>query len=262
MIPNVLLALTLATTPGTEGEAILQRAEEAVDRGLSDANPNEAARAFADAAARYDELRRSGIDNAALCRNQGNACLLAGNLPAAILAYRRGLRLAPSDQALREGLSCAREQVVYSSPQALGRPRVDWPLWLPRPRNGAQYFTAFFLYCLGCLIAGRWWLTRGRGLLGAAAGCWLLAAILGVALVREDQEARADVDKPVAVIAADDVVLRRGNGPAYPTAYETPLHRGVESRIRFIRGDWVQIELSGGEVGWVPRRALLSDALS
>lgn len=262
MIPGVLLALTLATMPDNPGDAILRRAEDTVHRGLGDPDPNEAAKAFAQAAARYDELRRSGINNAALSRNQGNASLLAGNLPAAILAYRRGLRLAPADQGLREALSCAREQVVYSSPQALGRPRVDWPLWLPRPSTGAQYVTALFLHCLGCLMVARWWLTRGAGLLPAAAGCWMIAAILAVVLVRENREARADVEKPVAVIAADDVVLRRGNGPAYPAAYETPLHRGVESRIRFIRGDWVQIELAGGEVGWVPRRALLSDAVS
>ena len=54
------------------------------------------------------------------------------------------------------------------------------------------------------------------------------------------------------VIARDGVLLRRGNGEVFPTRYETPVNRGVEGRLRFERGGWVQIELSGGEIGWVP----------
>jgi hypothetical protein len=36
-------------------------------------------------------------------------------------------------------------------------------------------------------------------------------------------------------------------------------NRGVEARLLFARGDWLQIELAGGEVGWVPRRLVLVD---
>ena len=48
------------------------------------------------------------------------------------------------------------------------------------------------------------------------------------------------------------------NGPSYGR-YETPLHAGVEGRRLFVRGDWVQIELAGGEVGWLPREHVLVD---
>jgi hypothetical protein len=63
------------------------------------------------------------------------------------------------------------------------------------------------------------------------------------------------------VIARDGVLLRRGNGVVFPPRYDTPVNRGVEGRLRFERGGWVQIELSGGEIGWVPRAAVLVDAL-
>jgi uncharacterized protein YgiM (DUF1202 family) len=55
------------------------------------------------------------------------------------------------------------------------------------------------------------------------------------------------------VIAEDGVLLRKGNSTAYPRRHETPVNRGVEARLLFERGDWVQVELSGGETGWVPR---------
>src|SRR5262249_34338620 len=57
--------------------------------------------------------------------------------------------------------------------------------------------------------------------------------------------------------AGAGVRLRRGGGATSPPRYDTPLNRGVEARLLFARGDWLQVELAGGEVGWVPRRSVL-----
>jgi hypothetical protein len=65
---------------------------------------------------------------------------------------------------------------------------------------------------------------------------------------------------PLVVIAQDRVPLRNGNGVLYPPRWETPLNSGVEARLQFERGDWLQIELAGGQTGWVPRAAVLLDA--
>ena len=96
--------------------------------------------------------------------------------------------------------------------------------------------------------------------------CWrrpsppLLAAVgltaLVVLAVRSEREER---DRPLAVVAEDGVLLRKGDGLAYPPRYETPLNKGVEARRLFERDGWVQIELSGGEVGWAPREDVLID---
>jgi hypothetical protein len=63
----------------------------------------------------------------------------------------------------------------------------------------------------------------------------------------------------VVVAARDGVRLLRGNGPSYPPRYEARLHPGAEARSLCRRGDWLQVELSGGEVGWLPRSAVLVD---
>ena len=102
-------------------------------------------------------------------------------------------------------------------------------------------------------------------------------------LALEDARLRADERHPLVVIAQDGVLLRKGNGEAYPRRYDTPVNRGVEARLveeregfPATRGavglalgaptgvvaehqGWVQIELAGGEVGWVPRRFVLID---
>ena len=62
---------------------------------------------------------------------------------------------------------------------------------------------------------------------------------------------------PVVVVARP-TELRTGNGPDYPPRLDAPLPRGCEARRLFVRGDWWQVELGGGVVGWVPRAAVLS----
>src|SRR5439155_27372853 len=69
---------------------------------------------------------------------------------------------------------------------------------------------------------------------------------------------------PVVVIAEDGVAddgvqLRKGNGFSYPPRHETRLYRGAEARLRHGRGDWLQVELASGEVGWIPRWTALID---
>ena len=96
-------------------------------------------------------------------------------------------------------------------------------------------------------------------MLASAVVAFLAAAGLTALVVQAVQSEREERDRPLAVVAADGVLLRKGDGLAYPPRYETPLNQGVEARRLFERDGWVQIELSGGEVGWAPREDVLVD---
>jgi hypothetical protein len=97
-----------------------------------------------------------------------------------------------------------------------------------------------------------------RLFLGGLLALLLAGALSGWLMVRAHEQNEREAH-PLVVIARDGVLLRRGNGVAFPPRYDTPVNRGVEGRLRFERGGWVQIELSGGEIGWVPRAAVLVD---
>ncbi|HXG13486.1 MAG TPA: BatD family protein [Gemmataceae bacterium] len=258
--------LGLLIAPHTASAAVtdldlVARAEAAFREGvrLADDGPAEARRSFREAARLYAELRGRGFCNAALCRNEGNAWLLGGDVARAILAYRRGLRLAPGDHALGEGLAHARDQVVYSSPGSFGRPTGDSrPPWLLRLSLGKHLGLALGCYSLGCLALTRWWMTRRPSLPVIGGAALFVAATLGVLLAIREWQDRQEARYPLVVIADDGVLLYKGNGLAYPH-YETPLNAGVEARLLFVRGDWLQIELAGGEVGWVPQKYVLRD---
>ncbi len=244
-----------------EDPDLARQAEESFALGLQHRDDSAAAQPhFATAAALYEKLRRRGVQSPALCRNLGHAYLLAGDLPRAILAYHDGLRQTPWDIGLREDLAAARAQVAAALPSPLGRPPTETaPPWWPRTGSGPPALLAAVLYVLAWPCLTRWWMT-GRGwalILGliALAGSVSLA---GVAAAWWRQE-RDDAAHPLAVIATDGVRLRRGDGTAYPPRYEARLRPGVEARLLHIRGDWLQLELAGGEVGWVPHENVVLD---
>jgi hypothetical protein len=233
--------------------ALLQRAESAFRQGREcRSTPSQARVCFARAAAVYDQLRQRGFHSAALFANQGNAYFLAGDWPRAILAYRRGLRLAPGNRSLRSNLTRARAQVDH--PLSVTGDRLPW---LPRLAPRWQWIVFIGLYGLGCLSFTRWWMVRRPWLVRAGISAFLSALALAGGVGLAETERRQDLAHPLVVIAKDQVKLRKGNGNRYTPADERPLSRGVEARWLFTRGDWFQIELADGKVGWVP----VADAL-
>lgn len=259
----LLIAFLLHAEPDptlTDRE-VLERAETEFEEGVRLRQAREQARPhFRNAAGYFDELHWRGVANAALYRNLGNAYLLADDLPRALLSYHRGLRLAPNDRGLRDSLAEARQRVVYPPSGDLGRPRSDdRPPWLPYLPSGWLMVAAIPCYLLGCVGVTRWRMVRrGRLLVGGVITLLLAAVLAGWLMVRAEEQ-RERAMHPLVVIARDGVLLRRGNGEVFPPRYDTPVNRGVEGRLRFERGGWVQIELSGGEIGWVPRAAVLID---
>jgi hypothetical protein len=81
----------------------------------------------------------------------------------------------------------------------------------------------------------------------AGVGVWLL----------QEHDAWEDREPLVVVAAADGVALQRGNGESYPRLMTLP--QGLEARRLHQRGDWLQIQLATGEIGWVHRSGVVVD---
>jgi hypothetical protein len=262
LLLSVSLAATAAGDATLAGADLLDRAEAAFRAGVSARqNSGETRRCFREAASHYETLRQRGADNADLEGNLGNAYLLAGDLARAILAYRRGLRLNPGDPVLRANLAYARGQVLYPEPGNFGRPRAEQRLpWLPRLAPGISIVCAVALYALAWLALTRWWMIRRSWSLAWGATALALSGLFAAEPAMEAGSRRQESAHPLLVVASDGVYLRKGNGLSYPRRCDQPLNRGVEARLLFQRGDWLQIELAGGEVGWVPSTKVLFDA--
>jgi tetratricopeptide (TPR) repeat protein len=258
---TLLLAGDPGLDPGYSVDDLVAKAEQETQAALeSRGNPKEARAHFLAAAHLFEDVYRNGHRNVACMRNEGNAALVGGDLPLAILCYRRGLRLAPNDKVMRSNLVFARDQVDYPGTGLLGRPPQDaWPAGIPRPTLNWLLLPAALFYAGACLAVTRWWMTRqARFIYLAVFSTVMLAAVTG-GMIWIYQMDREETQHPLVIISENGVLLRTGNGLTYPPRFETPLNRGVEARLLFKRGSWMQIELAGGETGWVNRDYLLVD---
>ncbi len=258
-----MLGLTLLVVLVTAADAeLIQNAADSFRHGVELRDDPVSARAhFRTSADQWEQARQHGVANPALFRNQGNACLLADDLPGAILAYRRGLWLVPNDPELQLLLAHARSEVIYPATSgAFAHPPVDnRPPWLPRFSILWPLGLSCLAYALCWFAFTRWRMVRRSGFLVLSLTAFVVSAFLAMILVLEGTRNRDHEVHPLVVVAQDGVHLRKGNGESYPLRYETPLNRGVEARLVHERAGWVQVELSGGETGWLPRTAVRVD---
>jgi hypothetical protein len=259
----IVLTLALAVHASEASDRDLaEKAENAFAEGLRLRERNDrGVRSFRAAAGALEELRHRGISNALLYRDLGNAHLLAGDLPRAILAYRQGLRLHPSDRILREALAGAREQVVFAEGSVVGRPaEILANGWWMVPGPGALFLAAALAYAGACICLTRWRMVRREKFLVAG----LVFAALAVPPTWVSTERwRVGPPRPIVVLSRNGVLLRKGNGLMFPPWFDTPLMRGVEAELVFQRDGWLQIELPGGEIGWVRAAdAVVEDVVS
>ena len=253
---GLVLTSALLVLPGASGNELVAAADAAYRDGL--AARADAARArphFVRAAEGYEAAWEGGTRNPAVARNMAQARYLAGDLGASIRDYRRGLRAFPHDPDLRAGLAFAREQVQYPLTADLAEaagPREAGSLLDRLPLSFVQLaWVAVVAAAVGWLLLARAWVAARGGLALVGGGLVLAAAAGGGWLWWEDGRQRAHWAEPTAVVATP-TDLRTGNSDEYPRRVDARLPAGVEMKLLGERGGWVQVELSGGVVGWVP----------
>ena len=84
----------------------------------------------------------------------------------------------------------------------------------------------------------------------------LMGSFWGYLQVRIAEDER----QPLVLVTMNGVTLRRGNGSLFPRHPDLPqVNRGMEARLLTRRGDWVQVQFPGGEIGWLPNEVVLVD---
>ena len=248
----LLIGLSLAAPPAE----VAAGAEQAFAEGVAHRDDSATARRwFREAAAGYDALWRQGHRTPALAIARGRAHRLAGHLPRAVAALAAGHALARYDRPLQQELEDARSAVVYPLDGTLAadcRPPPTAGV-AARMAPAEAWLIALGLWAGACLAAARFAMTRNLRWVAAAAGCFVGLAVLG-GLWWDD--ARKHDPRPVVVVTVD-TTLRAGNADSYPARLDRPLPRGVEARELARRGGWVQVELAGGAVGWLPERTVI-----
>jgi len=204
---------------------------------------------FAVAAQQFDEAWNSGSCNSTLALARSRAHFLAGNLPAAIVAAHEGLKHLPHDRQLQELLEQLRDAVVV--------PRTSSSSENIRPvrANGLrQHLSGWDLFVIAVIATMLLTFSTVRRIVWRER--WTLPAMListATIVVCTTLAWKWSHEVPAEMrVLRNDVTLRTGNGTSYPMQVPFELPRGTEVSPLASRGEWLQVQLAGGAIGWVP----------
>lgn len=212
---------------------------------------------FVGAVEAYEAVLESGYRSGGLEYNLANAYFKTGELGRAILHWERAQDLAPGDEDIQANLELARSMTVDAVeplPRFWLSSVVGWWIGL-LPAGWLRVFVALgWLSLTGGVvlrILGRatWVPTVGKSLV--TSGTVVLLLLGPVMVVRETGIGMAEE----GVVLADAVQVRSAPSAEDDlTLFE--IHEGTKVRIDQRAGEWVEVVLEDGKVGWVPTEVL------
>jgi tetratricopeptide (TPR) repeat protein len=238
----VLMALVAAPRQARAQEEIFERGNQLYQQGD-----------FAGAVEAYEAVRSAGFESADLHYNLGNAYFKSGELGRAILEWERALVLAPGTPDATANLELARSitaDAVEPLPRFWLFAALSW--WVRLVPRGL----------LIALVAGAWLVTCGGVVLRVWArspdarrlATWLAAAAAAVVLVFGTnlgvRELRLGQPERGVILAASVPVRSAPAEQDDLTLFE--IHEGTRVRIDQRTGEWAEVVLDDGKVGWVP----------
>ncbi len=231
LLRSILVVLLLAAVPSMAQEEAFRQAGAAYDNGH-----------FAEAVLLYQQLLDQGIDNPELHFNLGNACFKDGELPQAILHYRRAWYKTPRDPDIQANLRFALHAAGAVEPSSgiTGRvlsslSREEWVLLA-----GAAYVLVSLLLLAACFLR-----PARRTLLK-----WTLPPLALLAISAAGFHAwRQLVRQPECVVFKTGATALFGPMEGATAHFQLPLGALVRQRETDPKG-WTEVEYDGKR-GWL-----------
>lgn len=211
------------------------------------------AKRYTQATTGYEQLLAAGYEGGDVYYNLGSAYFRSGRLAESIWAWLKASERMPRSEDLAANLNLARRQVTDKLP----------------PRQASATLRTIFFWHYIFSLSERAWILAGANLL-----LWLLLAMrlrrrdevislavfvlavitiaVGASIITESLKehgwgvVKADTTQARSAASADTVML-----------FE--LHNGAEFDVESTHNGWVQIRLSDGKRGWLPREQVLLD---
>ncbi|MDQ8183573.1 hypothetical protein [Pelagicoccus sp. SDUM812005] len=222
----------------SEAEAVF---EAALQKAGSGAASSEIEAAFVEAALAFESCAREGIRPGASWYNSGNAWFEAGEIGRSIVAYRKARAFQPWDERIEQALASAR---ALRLDELSAETDTRWPTrWI------LAFLSVLWLASWALLLC--WQRYRVRGVFMMAA---LGLALSGGLALGELRHRYGGEDE--AVLIAAEAYGRKGPSYAYQSAFNGPLHSGLELRVKEVRGDWLRVSFGAGEECWLPRASV------
>ena len=230
-------------------------AQSAATGQYNEANAQYRAGDFDVARQSYLGVAATGVSDARLYYNLGNACFKSDRLGEAILWYELARRLTPHDEDIEANLRFANLVKQDREPASTDNALLSfagaiyfWPSHDQLSLLFALSFLALFALGVRRLLArarlGSMWLTGILLTAGLSAGA---AVWLGVRIHYQQSISEA-------IVTAEKVLARSG-----PDVGQTEVfiaHEGTKVRLVRQEGQWILVRLVNGLGGWMPAEAI------
>lgn len=211
---------------------------------------------YAKAIELYEGILKTQGESAAVYYNLGNAYYKAGRLGPAILNYERSLLLDPADGDARFNLELARQKTIDKIEPIGEFFLVKWVRSMANWTSAdgwAKCAIGCFWLLIGCLVLfffARWIHLKK---LGFYLGLLFLVLVIVCNLFASHQKGAWEHRTQAIVFAA--TVTAKSSPDASGTDLFV-LHEGTLVSIKSTLGEWSEIELEDGNVGWLPSREI------
>ncbi|MEZ6131431.1 MAG: BatD family protein [Planctomycetaceae bacterium] len=286
-VPTLLLAALLASTrsvaalesgsvsetnhlTAAQQRTILVEADDLYTQATVAAQTDsaEAADLFTASAAKYQLLVDSGIHNALLYRNLGNAYLRSDRLGRAIANYERAARIDPDDPQLAANRQFAKSLVKSDMAASDDTSTNEHSMSLAAIPGTLRTYNNTIINVIGKRVIA--WLLAVSSLVfwglhivratGRRFPAWkysmapllLLVTTLMSVLLATTDPSHADS----GIVITSQLTLHSGDGETFDTVKTLETAQGHQVRILTTRGPWTQIQTHSGHVGWVDSESL------
>ncbi|HEY6190869.1 MAG TPA: tetratricopeptide repeat protein [Bacteroidota bacterium] len=203
------------------------------------------------AAQLYERVSTNGYESPSLYYNLGNCYFKLHNLPAAILSYERARRLAPRDEDIAYNLRLANLRVVDKIDPLPQLFLLDWWNGFLGLYSSDGWALIVIVCAWGAALAGVAFFLFRSGVIQRIAFAVAAIAVIScaVSVTGLFQQLKKEGRERAAVVFSPSVSVK--SAPDNQSTDLFVLHEGVKVELLDAVGDWRQIRLPDGKVGWL-----------
>ncbi len=209
---------------------------------------------FSKAIELYEGILQSYGASAEIYYNLGNAYFKAGNIAPSILNYERALLLDPADGDIRFNLNVAKQKTIDRI-EPIGQ--FFLVKWFQGVQNilSVNSWSAIGIVCfillIGCLFLFFFskWIRLKK--IGFYAGLFMLFVVV-LANVFASKQKDSLLNRNSAIVFSPTITVK--SSPDVSGTDLFVIHEGTKVFIRSTLGEWNEIELEDGHVGWMPSK--------
>lgn len=201
----------------------------------------------------YEDILQTKGESAAIYYNLGNAYFKTNQIASAILNYERALLLDPADADIRFNLQMAKHKSVDKIEPIGDFFLINWFDSIQNRGSADSWATmgiVSFMLFIGCLLLfffSRWVSMKKTAFY---VGFVLLALVMLTNLFASNQKSKL-VNRRAAIVFSSTVTVKSSPDTSGTDLFV--LHEGTKVSIRNTLGDWKEVEIEDGNIGWIHR---------